>query len=92
MKEPVQIFLCVYWQKNDTPDRHVRYGEVKMHVGDLPDPPLTRREMQDIAFRTKMAFSFAMQARKYSRYRARYRAEAIAKIKQFKRKKKASKR
>ena len=35
-----------------------------MHVGDLVDPPLTQREMQDIAYAAKMAFAKTMRARR----------------------------
>ncbi len=64
MTQPIQMFLVIAWQKNGTPDRNIRYGEVTMHVGDLLDPPPTKREMQDIAFAAKMAFARVCQARK----------------------------
>lgn len=64
MTEPTQMLLVVCWQKDGTPDRFIRYGETIMHVGELIEPPLTRREMQDIAYAAKMALGKIMRARK----------------------------
>ena len=58
------MLLSIYWHKDKTPDRFTRYGEVSMRVGDLVDPPLTGREMQDIAYAAKMEFAKVMRKRK----------------------------
>ncbi len=62
--EPTQILLAVYWSKDGTADRFVRYGEVRFSAGDLPVPALTDAEMQRIAYQTKMEFARVMQRRK----------------------------
>jgi len=64
MEKLTQMLLVVCWHKDGTPDRRIRYGEVSMHVGDLLEPPLTREEMQDIAFAAKMGFAKVCRNRK----------------------------
>ena len=64
MDTRTQMLLTVYWGKDGVPDRHIRYGETTMHVGDVIYPPLTSKEMQDIAFAAKMAFAKVCRDRK----------------------------
>lgn len=64
MNGPTQMLLSVYWEVDGGQDRHTRHDTVTMHVGDLANPLLTKREMQDIAYGAKMAFAKVMRARK----------------------------
>jgi len=64
---PTTMILAVYWQPATGPQRHTRMGEVQMDADDLPEPPLTEIEMQNIAYAAKMEYGRILRNRKYGR-------------------------
>lgn len=65
MDKNPQMYLHVFWSRDGgtIADRLTRHDELRAHVGDVLETPLTRQEMQRITYAVKMEFASLMRQR-----------------------------